>query len=315
VTNAAAPALAGAIAFDNPPRLVASGNYTLAPLSGALNATLASDGPARLAGVPLENLSLSASDNNGDIAIPALAARLAGGDLSAKLRIVLPRQAAAFDTANATASVEGTLRGARLARLQTLLAPLRKPPAGKQPAGETWTPDDTLDLAASVTTPLSDPARARGTASAAVVSPRLGEIHLLGGLSKLGLGSLMLTRLETDITLDEHLWNFANTRVTGPSARIEARGAADIVSERLNFRAKIYPVGETGAVLRNTLGVLLAPLSSILEVSLQGPFDAPRWFFSGGPTGILQNIGSDAPDLPPLPPDDSPKPAAKPGPR
>lgn len=304
--------IVNAIRFEQAPDITAIGNYNITPLEGTLCGSLRAAGNTYLRDIPLENITLNATGDGNIIDIPDLRARFADGDLAANLRIT--------ETENThTLALDGTLESASLAQLQTILVSTRKATPSKQAAPEeNWTPEDTLSISAKITTPLTDTDHIQGTAHAAVSSPQLAKINLLGGLSELlrgtflNIGGIDFTQLETDITLDNNHWTFANTRITGPSSRIEAYGAANIATERLNLRVKLYPLKETKTLVSKTLGVLLTPFTQMLEVKLQGTFNNPRWFFASGPTSLIQNLGSDDPDLPQIPEDQVPQVLRKP---
>jgi hypothetical protein len=59
-------------------------------------------------------------------------------------------------------------------------------------------------------------------------------------------------------------------------------------AKTLDFNARVYPLQESKLALPYGLGLLLAPLSSVLELKLTGPFEKPSWVFVYGPTNILR---------------------------
>jgi hypothetical protein len=127
-----------------------------------------------------------------------------------------------------------------------------------------------------------------------VTGKKLGEIHLLGALSELlsktllNFTSLRIETAQAPFKLDGNKVHFPQLKLLGPSASIVTNGDYLLDAKTLDFNARVYPLQESKLALPYGLGLLLAPLSSVLELKLTGPFEKPSWVFVYGPTNILR---------------------------
>lgn len=137
-----------------------------------------------------------------------------------------------------------------------------------------------------------------GNGNAALTGADLGEIQLFGVLSQvlsglsLNFSSLKLDAARTSFRLDGgHLW-LPDLKITGPSAVIEAKGDFALDSNMLDFTARLKPYEENRNLLTAAIGLVINPLTSILELKLTGPISKPSWSIVVGPSSHQPAPGS-----------------------
>ncbi len=146
----------------------------------------------------------------------------------------------------------------------------------------------------------------RGNGNVQITGAELGEIHLFGLLSQvlsaiwLNFSSLKLDSARSNFTLGDGRVHFPNTRISGPSAVIDAKGDYLIATKSLDFTARLKPYEETRNPLTAVAGILINPLTSIFELKLSGPITKPNWSVA---------LGSSSPPKLPSPAPGSPSPA------
>ncbi len=105
---------------------------------------------------------------------------------------------------------------------------------------------------------------------------RLGQIHLLGGLSRfladrgLGFSSLDLKAATLRWRLEPEVLQIERCLLTGPVLSLDMGGTMDLASRQLNLRADLI-------LFRGLLGRLLAPVSENFQFDVTGPLHDPTW--------------------------------------
>lgn len=137
-----------------------------------------------------------------------------------------------------------------------------------------------------------------GTGNAAVTGTNLGEIQLFGLLSQalsglsFNFSSLKLDAIHSSFRLENGRLRFPDLKVTGPSAVIDARGDFVIDTTALDFTAKFKPFEESRSILTTALGIVINPITSILELKLTGPLNAPKWSIDLGSLTTRHEAGA-----------------------
>jgi AsmA-like C-terminal region len=127
-----------------------------------------------------------------------------------------------------------------------------------------------------------------GTGNAALTGANLGEIQLFGLLSQalsglsLNFSSLKLDSAHTSFRMENGRLHFPDLKITGPSAAIEARGDFIFETTALDFTAKFKPFEESKNLLTAAIGIVINPITSILELRLTGPLNQPNWSIDVG---------------------------------
>lgn len=146
-----------------------------------------------------------------------------------------------------------------------------------------------LDVALSAEGQPGDLASFTGTGNAAITGTELGEIQLFGLLSQvlsglsLKFSSLKLDSARTSFKLDQGRLQFPDLKISGPSAAIDGHGDFMLANDALNFTAKFKPFAESDNPLTAIIGIVINPITSILELKLSGVLTEPRWSVIVGP--------------------------------
>ncbi len=302
--GAGGAAIFGPFTFAQPPALKLAAHLDGPGAAGGphRNVTIEarSAGEFRLHDFPLENIAFTAAVHDDDIAIENLRTGFASGVASG--RVKLTGQGAdrhiAFDLAMKDASL-----GRIADTLQQFSARAKglPPPAPGKFVQEKA--NVRLDLTASADGRYADPFSYHGDGNATLRGPGLGEVPLLGSLSELlKFTALRFTSATAKFKLDGPKLSFSEFNLRGANSAIDSRGDYALDKRELDFKAKIFPFQESGNLLKNAIGAVLSPLSSVFEVVLTGSLDQPHWALVLGPTNLLRSLA----------PGETP-PAAKPG--
>ena len=301
-----------------PPRMHVSGHLVGPEVPGGpqtkFNLALATSAPFAFHGMPLDHLAFEARYENGDLDLHQVEAGFAGGKLNGKARLDGPVAARrlAFDA---------TLKGADLARAINALEEVRLPgaPAGTKRAGTRFlqrASGGRLDLSLNAAGRYREPYSFEGDGRAAISGQELGEINLFGLLSELlsktllNFTSLRLDAAQAAFKIEGRKLAFSQVKLTGPTATIDAKGDYWLDAKTLDFSAIVFPLHKSSFVPAETLGVLLTPLSSLLELKLTGSLEKPSWSFLFGPVNILRTIVRPPGAPPPASPAPAPAPPA-----
>lgn len=148
-----------------------------------------------------------------------------------------------------------------------------------------------------------------GNGNATLAGTELAEIHLFGLLSQvlsavsLNFSSLKLDEVRTSFRLEGGRLYFPDTRISGRTAVIDARGNFTFATKGLDFTAKLKPYEENRNLFTGVIGIVINPITSILELKLTGPISKPDW-------SIVVGGSSSHPEVPvqPKPPAETPPP-------
>jgi hypothetical protein len=107
----------------------------------------------------------------------------------------------------------------------------------------------------------------------------LGRVNLLGGMSAIiPITSMSLNRAESTFSLEDSILHFPDGVVSGPTAKIMANGTYAIPNQWLDFKVRVYPLAKVPVIAQALL--VLAPLSEMFSLHLEGPIDDLNWSFS-----------------------------------
>jgi hypothetical protein len=130
------------------------------------------------------------------------------------------------------------------------------------------------------------PASFTGQGTLALREAQLGQIHLLGGLSRiinkgpLGLGSLKFNELHANYSFADASVSFDHVHITGPTARLSGHGRYQLADQVLAFRMQLHLLGGLRIPVVSGLLRLLDPFSKIFSLRLQGTLAEPQWVLS-----------------------------------
>ncbi|MEY2878606.1 MAG: hypothetical protein RLZZ15_986 [Verrucomicrobiota bacterium] len=282
--------------FDAPPQLDVTGRITgPAAAEGphqTLNIAARTTGEFRLHDFPIENVSFATAIRDDEITVDDMTAEFAGGRLAGRAKIWGRERAQRlrFDYALKDASL-----GRVVAAVQDYAA--RQNPAPAAGAKSAAPPSKFLseksalhlDLAAVAEGSYADPLSYQGSGLALVTGAELGEVRLLGLLSDLlKFTSLRFTTAKAPFKIDGRRLVFPDLKLSGANSAVEAAGTFALDRRELDFHARVYPLHESGNLIKKGLELVLSPLTSILEVKLAGSLDKPAWSLAATPGNLLR---------------------------
>lgn len=162
-----------------------------------------------------------------------------------------------------------------------------------------------LDVALSALGVPGELASFTGNGNSSLTGIELGEIHLFGLLSQvlsklsLNFSSLKLDAARTSFRLEAARLHFPDLKISGPSAVIDAHGDYTFASNALDFTAKLKPFEENLNPLTAVLGIVINPITSILELKLSGPLSKPDWSIVVGPSSAAPAPPATNPEISP----------------
>ncbi len=295
--------------FTSPPRVHAQGTMGPAPdytFTGSVGSSL------HYYGFPLDSAKVTGGVTGTDVRLDAIEFTAAGGKGSGKASVYGPpsQRLLGFDF---------YLNGADLARSIRAVQEYQAGSTGPKTASVTESKfmqraeGGRLDVGLSATGRPGEIATFIGNGNAALTGTELGEIHLFGLLSQvlsglsLNFSSLKLDAAHSSFRLDGGRLYFPDLKITGRSAVIDARGNFTFANSALDFTARLKPYEENRNLLTAAIGIVINPLTSILELKLNGPISNPDWSIVVG--------GADShPETPVPTPKISPNPVAPPEP-
>lgn len=304
--------------FTKPPHLLVNGRVTgTAPRAELdLSFTGRIDGPVHYYGFPLDDVRVVGGVTGRDVRLDQIEANVAGGTGRGKASVSGPAEARqlGFDVYVKDADLARSIRAlGEFETRRTGIASdakaeskfMKKAVGGK------------IELSLSA---LGEPgvlSSFRGSGNGQITGAELGEIQLFGLLSQalsavsLDFSSLKLDTARSSFRLADGRVDFPNLKVTGPSAVIDAKGSYTLETKSLDFLARLKPFEETRNPLKVAIGIVLNPLTSILELKLTGPITKPTWSLAFGstnqprspkaPTPVKPDAES-TPETPPSPP-------------
>lgn len=291
VAGGKADALLDNLRFARPPRVQAQGAIE-GRWPGAqpnLSFTGRAEGGLTFYGFPLDTVQVAGGITGPDFRLDDIRFTVAGGTGAGKAAMDGPAEARrlGFDVHVNGADLARTIRAVELYqanRAGVPPGPVSESRFMKRASG------GRLDVALSAQGRPGDLASFAGNGNAALTGTELGEIHLFGLLSQvlsklsLNFSSLKLDAARTSFRLEAARLHFPDLKITGPSAVIDARGDYRFASNALDFTAKFKPFEETRNPLTAVLGIVITPITSILELKLSGLLSNPDWSIVVGPS-------------------------------
>ena len=267
------------LSFSAPPAVHAQGTLGAVP---HYTFTGSAAGGLHFHGFPLESARVSGGVTGNDLRLDTIEFGVAGGKGSGKAAVYGPAdyRRLGFDV---------YLNGADLVRsiraLQVFQASLpgEKAAAAADSKFMKRAEGGRLDVGLSATGQPGDLASFTGNGNAALTGAELGEIHLFGLLSQvlsglsLKFSTLKLDAAHTSFRMEQGRLFFPDLKINGPSAVIDARGNFTFATKALDFTARFKPYEDNLNLLTAVVGIVLNPLTSILELKLSGPIGNPEW--------------------------------------
>jgi hypothetical protein len=284
-----AAAAIAAFSFDQPPDISLRGHFDGPAAQGApgksLHTEVRSESGFRVHGVAFDKASFAIDLAGDDIDIAVAEAGFAGGILTGTADVT-------GEGAARRMKFKTTLSGASLGQAATAAEGyVAAGPQAGSTALETFAKDKSgvrLDLNASAEGVPGELGTFVGDGNVQVQGAGLGELSLLGGLSKaLRFPELRFTQARAAFKIGDSALNFTDVSVIGANSAIKAKGTYSIDRRMLDFSATIYPFMESRSLLQ-VFNALSAPLSAMLRVRLTGSIDKPSWRLAYSPLNLLR---------------------------
>ncbi len=317
-------------------RIGGSANARPGAIATKIHAEIAA--PFHAYAVPIDSLVLDTTDYGAWADVPRVDFTIAGGEGHANATLI-HHPAGADDL-----SFSGIVLGARDADFINAISQLANnghapaPAVAANAAATPAAPDSTIP---AKTSPLmGDPAHPAkldvvlgghvianqpdsftAVGSARLSGAQLGQLQLLGGLSratadtKVALGDFNLTAATSNLQIAHQYIRLPNLNITGPSARVVAAGTFNYDADDLNFNVLILPLAEWDSFFGKGVSWLSNLLSNTLTLRVHGKIAAPDWHVNVDPFRIFSNDtvecpvipgypanADGSPNLPPLPP-------------
>jgi hypothetical protein len=270
--------------FSAPPQVHAAGSITESGSRTETDYSFSgqSVGGLRYYGFPLTAVSVTGTVRNGDVRLDDIHFTAAGGNGAGKASL-------SGSSGSQTLGFDVYLNGADLPETIRAVQEYDRSQSGtkaKVSKDDNFIKRATggrLDVAISAQGRPGDLPSFTGTGNAAVTRANLGEIQLFGLLSQalsglsLNFSSLKLDSAHTSFHLQNGRLHFPDLKITGSSAVIDARGDFVFANTGLDFTAKFKPFEENRNLFTAAIGIVINPITSILELKLTGPLNNPHW--------------------------------------
>jgi hypothetical protein len=279
----------GAFSFDQAPAVALSGHFD-GPGSNSngrkqFHTEVRSNAPFRVHGVAFDKASFKFDLDNDNIKVSDIVAGFAGGDVNGSADVT---GAGADRRLRFKASLSGASLGQAAATAEGYVV---SGTAGTSTALDTFAKDKSgvrLDLNVSAEGRPGELSTFVGEGNVQIQGGQLGELSLLGGLSKvLKFPELRFTQARASFKIGASAIDFSDLSVIGANSAIRAKGTYMIDRRMLDFSATIYPFMESKSLLQ-VFNALSAPLSAMLRVKLTGSIDKPNWRLAYSPLNLLR---------------------------
>jgi len=295
-----AAAAVAAFAFERPPSISLRGHFdgpaAPGPPHRTLHAEVRSDAALRVHGVEFSKALFKMDLGDGGISIDDVDAGFAGGTASGSAQFT-------WTGANRRLRFKASLTGASLGKAAEAAAGYVSRAPGRSSALDTFArekADVRLDLNATAEGRPGELASFVGNGNAQIDGAELGELSLLGGLSRLlKVTELRFTQGRAQYAIENASLVFSDVSFIGANSAIEAKGTYSIDRRLLDFSARISPFQESKSFLQ-LFNALSAPISAVFRVKLAGSIDRPTWSFVYSPLTLLRagDVKASAADKP-----------------
>jgi hypothetical protein len=292
------PPEADPLTFIRPPALDITGQIDGPAAPGGahkkIDLTLRSLGDSAFLDFPLANLSFAARVRDDEIALADVSAIVAEGNLTGRARVSTApgKHFVSFD-----ANLDRARLGLAIGTAEKFLALKAGKPAPTVSKFQKKVADGRLHARVSAGGNYDDLLSFQGSGVTEITDADLAEVNLLGGLSAalrhagvFSFTSLQFTDASSSYDLKGREIAYKNIIITGPQARVTMNGSYYLDAKEMRMKAKLYPFRESRNVIGATVGFLLTPFSTALELRLDGTLEEPKWRFAYGPTSLARAL-------------------------
>jgi AsmA-like C-terminal region len=276
-----------AFSFGHPPSATIHGHFdgpaSAGPGRKQLHTVVRSDTPLHIHGVAFDRAAFTLDLADDDIHVSNVEAGFAGGTVAATADVTGPERRLAF---------KASLTGGSLGLAAEAAAGYVVTAKGSgSTAMDMFAQDKSgvrLDLNVSAAGLLDQLNSFGGEGNFQIQGSKLGELELLGGLSKiLKFPELRFTQARATFKIKDSGLDFQELSVLGANSQIRGKGTYSIDRRTLDFSVNIYPFMESRSPLQ-IFNALSAPLSALFRVRLSGSIDKPTWRLAYSPLNLFR---------------------------
>jgi hypothetical protein len=278
-----------AFSFDKPPSVNVDGHFDGPAAAGGrhkeLHTEVRADAGLRVHGVAFDRAFFKIDIKDDNIDVNDVNAGFAGGSLSGSAQVTGtgPGKRLRFKASLAEASLGQAAEAAKgyvvsgKQGATTALDTFARAKSGVR-----------LDLNASAEGTPGELGTFSGDGNVQVRGANLGELELLGGLSKvLKFPELRFTQAKAAFKIENGSISFPDVSIVGANSMIRGKGTYAIDRRQLDFSANIYPFMESKSLLQ-LFNAISAPISAVFRVRLTGSIDKPSWRLAYSPLNLLR---------------------------
>ena len=142
---------------------------------------------------------------------------------------------------------------------------------------------------------LFDTEKLKGTGTAEVLSPKLGELNLLGAISRTlnrfgaGIGTFDITKATANCSVADGSVIFDNLLITGPKIKISGLANYEFIKGDIKAKLLVSPFGSLETPVLSRIISVMDPFMNVFEVNLKGKIEDPDIGVSLRPLNIFNS--------------------------
>ena len=152
-----------------------------------------------------------------------------------------------------------------------------------------------VDLSLNLKGDIGDIAHSKGSGFASVQNPNLMRLNLLGALSRafsalrLPFGTFDITYANSRIEIGGGKVDFPKLEMGGDVMRIRGAASYDFVNDDVDAALLLYPLGGMKGALISGISTLVSPISSVIQVTVDGKISDPSVGMQVRPLNFIQS--------------------------
>ena len=152
-----------------------------------------------------------------------------------------------------------------------------------------------VDLSLGLKGDIGDIAHSKGSGFVSLRNPNLMRLNLLGALSRafsalrLPLGTFDITYANGRIEIGDGSVDFPKLEMGGDVMRIRGAASYDFINDDVDAAMLIYPFGGMKGALISGISTLVSPISSVIQVTVDGKISDPSVGMQVRPLNFIQS--------------------------
>lgn len=152
-----------------------------------------------------------------------------------------------------------------------------------------------VDLSLGLKGDIGDIAHSKGSGFVSLRNPNLMRLNLLGALSRafsalrLPLGTFDITYANGRIEIGDGSVDFPKLEMGGDVMRIRGAASYDFINDDVDAAMLIYPFGGMKGALISGISTLVGPISSVIQVTVDGKISDPSVGMQVRPLNFIQS--------------------------